>query len=85
MKKLILSLFVAVSLTACGPVYNTQLKQVQLGMTTEQIVALMGEKYNIVEQHDYDNQTLEYVDKYKNHWYFQFVDGKLYKWHKEKE
>ncbi len=33
MKKLILALFMAVALTACGTAYNTQLKQVELGMT----------------------------------------------------
>lgn len=85
MKKFIFALFVAVALSACGPVYNTQLKQVELGMTPDQIVSLMGDKYTIVSQEDYDNQTLEYVDKYKNHWFFQFVDGRLYKWYKEKE
>lgn len=85
MRKLFFALFAAAILTACGTAYNTQLKQVQLGMTPDQIVALMGDKYNIVSQEDYDNQTLEYVDKYKNHWFFQFVDGRLYKWYKEKE
>jgi len=85
MKKLILALFMAVALTACGTVYNKQLKQVELGMTTTQIVTLMGDKYNVVEYRDDANQTLEYVDRYKNHWFFQFVDGHLYKWYKEKE
>lgn len=85
MKKLLFTLFMAAMLTACGTAYNNQLKQVQLGMTPDQIVALMGDKYNVVSQKDYNNQTLEYVDRYKNHWMFQFVDGKLYKWHKETE
>jgi len=85
MKKLFFTLFMAVMLTACGTAYNTQLKQVQLGMTPTQIVTLMGEKYTVVEYRDDANQTLEYVDKFKNHWFFQFVDGHLYKWHKEKE
>lgn len=82
MKKLIFALFVAVVLTACGTAYNTQLKQVQLGMTPDEIVNLMGNKYNVISQEDYDNQTIEYVDRYKNHWQFQFVDGKLVKWNK---
>lgn len=85
MKKLIFSLFVAVALTACGTAYNTQLKQVQLGMTPSDVVNLMGDKYNVVNQQDQDNQTLEYVDRYKNHWFFQFADGKLVKWYKETE
>ncbi|MDH6309212.1 outer membrane protein assembly factor BamE (lipoprotein component of BamABCDE complex) [Dysgonomonas sp. PFB1-18] len=85
MKKLLFTLFMALALTACGTAYNTQLKQVQLGMTPDQIVNLMGEKYTVVEQRDYNNQTLMYVDKFKNQWYFQFVDGHLYKWYKEKE
>lgn len=85
MKKLFLAFFMAVALTACGTAYNSQLKQVELGMTTNQIVNLMGDKYTVVEYRDDANQTLEYVDRYKNHWFFQFVDGRLYKWHKEKE
>jgi len=85
MKKLLFTLFMAVMLTACGTAYNTQLKQVELGMTTNQIVNLMGDKYTVTEYKNDANQTLEYVDRYKNHWYFQFVDGHLYKWYKEKE
>lgn len=85
MKKLIFTLFVAAFLTACGTAYNTQLKQIELGMTPEEVVNLMGNKYNVLSQKDHDNQTIEYVDRYKNHWRFQFVDGKLYKWDKETE
>lgn len=85
MKKLFLAMFVALMLTACGTAYNNQLKQVELGMSQEQIVSMMGTKYNVVEGHDYDNQTIEYVDRYKNHWFFQFVDGRLNKWYKETE
>lgn len=85
MRKLLFALFVAVALTACGTAYNTQLKQVELGMTQEQIVSLMGDKYTVVDQKDYNNQTIEYVDRYKNHWYFQFVDNRLYKWYKQTE
>ncbi len=85
MKKLLFTLFMAVMLTACGTAYNSQLKQVELGMSQNQIVNLMGDKYTVVEYRDDANQTLEYVDRYKNHWFFQFVDGRLYKWHKETE
>ncbi len=79
MKKLILIAFVAF-LTSCGSAYNTQLKQVELGMTQEQIVTLMGDKYTSPSAN-----TLEYKDKYKNHWFFQFQDNKLVKWYKETE
>lgn len=85
MKKILLTLFLAITLASCGTAYNNQLKQVELGMTQEQIVSLMGDKYTIVDQKDYNNQTIEYIDRYKNHWYFQFVDGHLYKWFKETE
>ena len=85
MKKLLFTLFMAVMLTACGTAYNSQLKQVELGMSQNQIVNLMGDKYTVVAYRDDANQTLEYVDRYKNHWFFQFVDGRLYKWHKETE
>ncbi|MDR2949168.1 MAG: hypothetical protein ACK5KL_13570 [Dysgonomonas sp.] len=88
MKKLFFALFLAVTLAACGafgPVYNTQLKQVELGMTQREIVTLMGDKYNVVDQRNNGDQTLEYVDKYKNHWFFVFVNGQLNKWYKETE
>ncbi len=85
MKKLFLLLSLAFTLAACGPVYNTQLKQVELGMTQTEIISLMGDKYTVVEEINHANQTIEYVDKFKNHWLFQFVDGRLYKWYKETE
>lgn len=84
MKKLLFTFLIAVTLTACGTAYNSQLKQVQLGMTSDQIIALMGEKYNVVDQRN-NGETLEYVDRYKNHWYFQFQNDRLVKWHKETE
>lgn len=79
MKKLVLILFVAL-LSACGTAYNTQLKQVELGMTRDQIVSLMGNKYTSASP-----ETLEYKDRYKNHWFFQFQDDRLVKWYKETE
>lgn len=85
MKKLFLAVFVTVALAACGSIYNTQLQQVQLGMTPQQIVSLMGDKYSVAEQKSNGDQTLEYVDRFKNHWFFTFVDGKLNKWYKETE
>lgn len=54
-------------------------------MTQEQIVNLMGTDYQVVQQKDYNNSTIAYKDRYKNHWFFVFVDGKLNKWYKETE
>lgn len=80
MKKLLIIAFAAISLAACGTAYNTQLKQIELGMTDQDVVALMGNKYEMV-----DNNTIKYVDRYKNHWFFEFKDGRLVKWYKETE
>lgn len=85
MKKLFIALFIAVTLAACGSAYNTQLKQVELGMTQNEIVSLMGDKYNVIDQKNNGDQTIEYVDRYKNHWFFVFVNGQLNKWYKETE
>lgn len=85
MKKILLVLFMAAALVACGTAYNEQLKQVELGMTQQQIVSLMGDKYSVVEEKSNGDQTIEYVDKFKNHWFFAFVDGRLNKWYKETE
>ncbi|MDU1890585.1 MAG: hypothetical protein E6767_07825 [Dysgonomonas sp.] len=90
MKKLLFVLIAAITFTvsACsvvGQAYNTQLKQVELGMTQDEIISLMGDKYTVTDQRDYNNQTIVYKDRYKNYWNFQFVDGRLYKWYKETE
>lgn len=85
MKKLLFALLLATMLTACtSKIYNSSLKQIELGMTKEQVVSLMGNEYTVVGQ-DYNNQTIKYVDRFKNHWFFEFVDGRLYKWFKETE
>lgn len=52
-------------------------------MTDSEIVSLMGDKYTVIEQSGGGNSTLMYSDRYKNDWYFVFVDGKLNKWYKE--
>lgn len=73
-------------MTACGTAYNTQLKQVQLNMSREQIVSLMGDKYLTTGEQYQGNdkvETIEYVDRYKNHWFFTFANGSLVKWWKE--
>lgn len=85
MKKLLFTLFTAIVLTSCGTAYNTQLKQVELGMTQDQIVNLMGDKYTVVDSRSRGNETIVYKDRYKNYWYFVFSDGNLTKWYKETE
>ncbi|NDW18079.1 hypothetical protein D0T53_03995 [Dysgonomonas sp. 216] len=83
MKRLLFIIAIAAMLTSCGTAYNDSLKKIELGMTPEQVVSLMGDKYTVVAQKDYSNQTIEYRDRYKNNWYFVFVDGHLNKWYKE--
>lgn len=46
MKKLIFAIIFSAILAACsGKVYNSALKQIQLGMSTDQVIGLMGEDY----------------------------------------
>lgn len=92
MKKIILlALMITLSLMAlnsCGTAYNTQLKQVELGMSRDQIVTLMGDKYQTTGVQNYGKEnveTLEYVDRYKYHWLFEFKNDRLVKWWKEEE
>jgi hypothetical protein len=54
-------------------------------MTQQQVVSLMGDKYSVVEQKNNGDQIIGYVDKFKNHWFFSFVDGRLNKWYKVTE
>lgn len=89
MKKLIIAFIITAIMSACsGKVYNSALKQIQLGMTTEQVIGLMGEDYSTTGQHNSWGrvfESLQYVDRYKYHWIFNFEDNKLMKWYKEVE
>lgn len=90
MKKLVFALLFTVVTTACGSlkVYNDALKQIELGMTRNEVVSLMGDKYTttgpkVIQGKTYE--VLEYKDMYKNHFFFEFADDYLYKWYKETE
>lgn len=90
MKKVLLALFAMVLLSACGgfKTYNSALKQIELGMTKEQVVSLMGQNYQTsgkTYENNKEYETIEYKDMYKFHWIFEFVDNSLYKWYKETE
>lgn len=94
MKKLFLALIVIVlsvtALSSCGntKAYNTQLKQIELRMTRDQLVNLMGNKFQTTGQQQYGNnviETLQYTDRYKNHFFFEFENDSLVKWWKETE
>lgn len=90
MKKILFIAFIATVLSACSSmkVYNSALKQIELGMTREQVVSLMGDKYKttgISSAQGKEQETLEYKDMYKNHFFFVFLDGHLNKWYKETE
>ncbi|WP_165025346.1 MULTISPECIES: hypothetical protein [unclassified Dysgonomonas] len=92
MKKVIFTVLIVTLLSACGSVnlkrYNSALKQIELGMTKEQVVSLMGDDYTTVEKITVENkdyETIEYKDMFKNHWFFSFIDNSLNKWYKEVE
>lgn len=90
MKKFAFIAIVVMIVTACGSmkVYNKGLQQIELGMTKEQVVSVMDEDYKSYGK-EYENgnqyETIEYKDMYKNHFFFQFENNKLYKWYKETE
>ncbi len=90
MKKILFIALIATILSACGTnkVYNSALKQIELGMTQQEVISLMGDKFNtsgVSEARGKEQETLEYVDRYKNHFFFTFLDGQLNKWYKETE
>lgn len=90
MRKVIFAVFVAVLISACGSmkVYNNALKQIELGMTKEDVVSLMGDKYSTTGARNIDGkqyEMIEYKDMYKNHFFFEFSNNSLYKWYKETE
>lgn len=90
MKKAISAILLIMLLTACGSMktYNKALNQIELGMTKEQVVGLMGNDYSttgVQNSGGKEVETLEYKDMFKFHWFFTFVDGHLNKWWKETE
>lgn len=89
MKKVLFTIMIATLLAACGgKVYNSQLKQIQLNMTKEQVISIMGEEYTTTgprESWGKTYETLEYKDRYKFHWFFDFENNRLVKWYKETE
>ncbi len=89
MKKLIFAIIFSAILAACsGKVYNSALKQIQLGMSTDQVIGLMGEDYQTTGQHNSWGkvfESLKYVDRYKYQWIFDFENDRLIKWYKETE
>lgn len=90
MKKLFAALLICVFISACSSLktYNSALKQIDLGMTKEQVVGLMGQDYQttgIINENNKTYETIEYKDMYKFHWFFEFENNHLYKWYKETE
>ena len=88
MKKLFFMALLAIILSSCGTAYNSQLKQVQLNMSRDQIVNMMGDKYLTTGEQRQGNktmETIEYKDRYRNHWMFTFENNRLVKWWKETE
>lgn len=90
MRRITWVLFITIFLAACGSfkVYNKALKQIELGMTRQEVVSLMGDNYSTTGPRlvdDKELETLEYKDMYKNHFFFEFVDNHLYRWYKETE
>lgn len=89
MKKLIFALFITTILTACSSkIYNSALQKIELGMTQEQVIDLMGNDYTVTNEQIVNNQeqvTLRYIDYFKNQWYFNFLDNRLVKWYKVAE
>ncbi len=91
MKKLIFTIVCAFALVACGgmKVYNNGLKELEarsdkgLGMSKEEVVALMGDKFTTSGQQQSTGttfETIEYQDMYKNKFIFNFENNKLVKW-----
>ena len=89
MKKLLLTLLITTLLSACsGKVYNSALKEIELGMTKDQVVGLMGNEYTSTGQKESWGKTYEsiqYVDRYKYHWFFDFENNRLIRRYKELE
>lgn len=89
MKKVLFTILITTLLAACGSkAYNTELKQIQLGMTKEQVVTIMGEDYTtsgVRESWGKTYETIEYRGRYKFTWIFNFEDNRLVKWYKETE
>ena len=91
MKKILLYLFTMLLLSACVSsvrMTSSKMNQLELGMTKEQVITILGDGYTIAEKRvEAGNQieVLSYRDFYKDDefYMFLFTNDKLEKWHRD--
>ena len=91
MKKNLLYLFTMLLLSACVSsvrMTSSKMNQLELGMTKEQVITILGNGYTIAEKRvEAGNQieVLSYRDFYKDDefYMFLFTNDKLEKWHRD--
>lgn len=93
MKNAILMLFVVFTLSACGSIKDawnadSNIKKVELGMTKRQVVDIMGTSYDAIgARRSYRGRAVEsigYAITQTDMYIFNFEDGKLVEWYKDK-
>lgn len=91
MKRYLLYFLTAMLLTSCSSVANmtgSKMNELELGMTKEQVISILGKGYTVSEKRIEDGtqiEVLSYRDFYKDDefYLFQFKNEKLEKWHRE--
>lgn len=93
MKKytLILVAVVAILLTSCASINNqlsagSNMTKVQLSMTKDEVVKIMGRTYEVVgsrQTNEGSEETIGYLDAYNDIYMLTFLNGRLVEYHKE--
>lgn len=90
-EKYTLYFFLIITLTCCSSVVKitgSKMNKLELGMSKEQVINILGEGYTIAEKRTENGSNIEvlsYRDFYKDDEFYMFVftDDKLEKWYRE--
>lgn len=91
MKRYLLYIFMVVILAGCSSVVritSSKMDKLELGMTKEQVVDILGKGYRISEkriEEELSIEVLSYRDLYNEDefYLFQFKDDRLEEWYRE--
>ncbi|WP_417887423.1 hypothetical protein [Zunongwangia sp.] len=91
MIKKVLLLAIAFSLISCSAFLDldtSNMNKLQLGMTKEEVIEILGKDYAIAEKRKENGNEIEilsYQEYFKDNKYylFKFNNGKLENWHRE--
>ena len=90
MRKILLCFFLVALLASCSMtrITGTKMDKLELGMSKDQVINILGNGYNIAEKRSENGtevEVLSYKDHYNQNEFYMFVfsNKKLEKWYRE--